>query len=345
MKAKIFGFAFLAGSLLVLQSCGGAEEKEEKVVKMDPLVHVSKIEMKPFSHEIRVQGNVETDQDILLNAEMGGLITKITVKEGQKISKGQTIATIDASILASNQVEIQTQLDYAKYILSKQEQLHDKGVGSEFELEAAKNQVASLETKLKSLSTQKGKAVIKAPFSGIIDQVFARNGQMAGPQSPIVRLVNNNKVDIVASISEKHLSKVKIGTPLRVTFPNYKDLELDLTVTNIGNYIEPTNRTFRIVAGLDKNELLLPNMLAEVHITDVSVPSGMVLPATSIQKDQDNMSFIYILEGKKVKKVFVTVISNFEGNTLIKTDEELKGADVVVKGAKGVVDEDDVRVK
>ena len=72
-KAKIFGFAFLAGSLLVLQSCG-EEVTEEKEVDQAPLVHVSEIEMKPFTHEIRVQGTVETDQDIILNSEMGGLI-------------------------------------------------------------------------------------------------------------------------------------------------------------------------------------------------------------------------------------------------------------------------------
>jgi RND family efflux transporter MFP subunit len=301
--------------------------------------------MDAFTHEIKVQGNVETDQDILLNAEMGGLITSINVKEGQKVSKGTLIATIDASIMASNMVELQTQLEYAKYVLEKQEKLREKGVGTEFNYEAAKNQVASLETKMNSLSTQKGKANIKAPFSGVIDQVFARNGQMAGQQSPIVRLVNNSKVDIVASISEKHLSKVKVGTPIRVTFPNYEGHSVELTITNVGNYIEPTNRTFRIVASVDKNELLLPNMLAEIHITDVSVDNGMVIPSECIQQDQDNNAFVYILDGKTVKRVKVIVISSFEGNTLIETNAALKDKQVVTKGAKGVVEGPEVRVK
>ncbi|NRA11069.1 MAG: biotin/lipoyl-binding protein, partial [Crocinitomicaceae bacterium] len=158
-KAKIFGFAFLAGSLLVLQSCG-AEVKEEKEVDQALLVEISQVEMKPFTHEIRVQGTVETDQDVILNSEMGGLIIKINVKAGQKVSKGTVIATLDASILASNLVELQTQLKYANYMLDKQEQLNKKGVGSEMNLEAAKNQVASLETKMNSLGTQRGKAVI-----------------------------------------------------------------------------------------------------------------------------------------------------------------------------------------
>lgn len=129
IKAKSFGFAFLAGTLLVLQSCGGTPEdkaKDEKEVKLDPLVEVDSVQIKTFIHEIKVQGNVETDRDIILNAEMGGLITTINVKEGQRVSKGTVIATIDASILASNLVELQSQLDYANYMLKKQEELNKK---------------------------------------------------------------------------------------------------------------------------------------------------------------------------------------------------------------------------
>lgn len=344
-KAKIFGFVFLAGSLLILQSCA-EEVKEEKEVDQAPLVHVSEIEMKPFTHEIRVQGTVATDQDIILNSEMGGLITKITVNAGQTVSKGTVIATIDVSVLASNLVELQTQLEYANYMLDKQEQLNKKGVGSEMNLETAKNQVKSLETKINSLGAQKGKAVITAPFSGVIDQVFAREGEMAGPASPIARLVNNSKVDIIAMVSEKHLAKIKVGTAINVTFPNYSDMRIDLEITNVGNYIEPTNRTFRIMAAIDKNTLLLPNMLAEVRITDLSVPMGVVIPSSSVQRDQEGKDFIYIIADGNSKKIIVKVIEKFNGETLIEDSEKVsKGSQIVIKGAKGIVDGTAIRIK
>ena len=344
-KAKIFGFAFLATSLLILQSCG-EEVKEEKEVNQAPLVYVDTIQVKPFTHEIRVQGTVETDQDIILNSEMGGLITKIRVKAGQKVSKGSVIATIDASILASNLVELQTQLEYAKYMLDKQEQLNKKGVGSEMNLEGAKNQVKSLETKINSLGTQKGKAVIRAPFTGVIDQVFAKEGQTAGPASPIVRLVNNSNVDIVAMVSEKHLAKIKIGTEINVAFPNYGDMNLDLAITNVGNYIEPTNRTFRIMASVEDNTSLLPNMLAEIKITDLSVDSGVVIPSSSVQRDQEGKDFVYIITDGTSEKVIIDVIEKFNGETLIKESDKVgNGVQIVKKGAKGIVGGTKVRIK
>jgi RND family efflux transporter MFP subunit len=350
MKTKLFGFAIIAGAAFLVQSCGGGEAtSEEKEEKQLPKVELETITLKPFTHEIRVQGNIETDQDIILNAEMGGVITSINVKEGQKVSKGSVIATVDASILASNMVELETQLDYAKYMLEKQEELNKRGVGSEFDLEAAKNQVKALESKIASLSTQKGKATIKAPFTGVIDQVFAKNGQMAGPQSPIVRLVNNNTIDLIASISEKHFAKVKVGTDMRVSFPNYGDTSILLKIDNVGNYIEPTNRTFRIKSTIKNNDYFLPNMLAEVSITDMKVEDGLVVPSIAVLKDQESNDYVFVIEKSgndlKVKKVIVKVIERFEGATLIQDGDLDVGQNIVVGGARGITHGDLVRTK
>ena len=151
MKRKLVGLFALSMALVSLNSCSvESTETELKEEKLNPLVTLHKAELKDFTHEIRVQGNVETDKDIIINAEMGGLITSIQVKEGQNVISGQTIATIDASILSSNAEELKTQLEYAEYMLDKQEELQKRGVGSEFDYETAQNQVNSLKTKMNS---------------------------------------------------------------------------------------------------------------------------------------------------------------------------------------------------
>ncbi|MDG1331529.1 MAG: efflux RND transporter periplasmic adaptor subunit [Crocinitomicaceae bacterium] len=376
MKTSIIGLLIALFGALVLASCGGdasMEDSPKEEVKLDPMVTLDTVRMKSFTHEIRVQGNVETDEDITLSAEMGGLITRINVKEGQTVRKGAVIAMVDASILSSNVQELNTQLEYAQYMLDKQLELQKRGVGSEFDLETAKNQVNSLKASMRSLNTQRGKATIRAPFTGVVDQVFAKKGQMAGPSSPIVRLVNNTSVDIVSTISEKHFSNVKVGTPISVSFPNYSDTVLELKVSNVGNYIEPTNRTFRVMANIPNNKTLLPNMLAEVSITDMNVENGMVIPSKSILKDQNNNDFIFVARvpesddkadkkssGKKstkkkadkgantytVYQMNVVIIERFEGEALIQTHSELSaGALVVVEGARGISNEGTVRAQ
>lgn len=350
MKRKLIGILAILPLTLTIASCAGEVEVNESKAETLPLVKLSKIEQKKFTHEIRIQGSVETDKDVLLGAEMGGLITAVNVKEGQKVSQGQVIAVVDAAILASNVEEMKTQLDYAEYMLSKQEELNKRGVGSEFDLETAKNQVASLKASMKSLNTQRGKAIIKAPFSGVIDAVYAKVGQMAGPQSPIVRLVNNSNVDIVATLSEKHLPNVKVGTDISVRLPNYSDTVFHLKITNVGNYIEETNRTFRIMSSIKNNTLLLPNMLTEISVTDLEVENGMVVPSISISKDQNNNDYLYVAQKTskgelKALKVNVEVIDKYNGETLIKSNKLKPGQDIIVEGARGIAENDIVRTK
>lgn len=358
MKRQNFTPLILCATLLVgLGSCGEKTEPEdETLVALKPLVTVEQVQKKDFKHQISIQGDVETEQDITLTAEMGGLITTINVKEGQKVTKGQVIAQVDASVLSSNLNELQTQLQFAEYMLKKQEELKSRGVGSEFELETAKNQVNSLKASMKSLNTQRGKSTIKAPFSGVIDQVFARKGQMTGPASPIARLVNNSQIDIVAGVSEKHFSKIKEGTPVEISFPNYSDTVVKLFITNVGNYIEPANRTFRVMTSIDNNTFFLPNMLAEMKITDLKVKEGIVVPSMCVLKDQDNNDYVYVAKvhstdsktGEKLytaTKVIVKVVERYEGEALLKSGAIDEKDMIVVEGAKGIANKDIVRTK
>lgn len=345
-KNKTLFFA----TLLILSSCGSPVEEVKEDTQL-PLVVIEAVEVKTFEHKISVQGNVEAEDDILLSAEMGGLITSINVKEGQKVTKGQTLAVLDASVLSSNLYEMEAQLEQAKYMLGKQEELKNRGLGTEFELTTARNQVKSIEARMRSLRTQTGKSIIKAPFSGTIDKIFANNGEMAGPQSPILRLVNNSIVDITADISEKHLAKMKIGTPIEVTFPNFTDTSLRLEITYVGNYIEPTNRTFRIMSTLKGNSLLLPNMLAEVFITDLKVENALVIPSTSVLRGHDNSEFVYVASPMKkgtyrVSKLAVEVIEKYDGEAYIRTTNSLKKGDfVITEGSRNITDKDIVRTK
>jgi RND family efflux transporter MFP subunit len=317
-----------------------------------PLVTLADVQTKTFVHKITVQGNVETDEDVLLNAEMGGTIMQVMVKEGQRVSQGQVLVTLDASILSSNMQELETQLQYAQYMLEKQEELKKRGVGSEFDYKTAKNQVDGLKSKMKSLGTQRGKSTIKAPFSGVIDKIYAKNGQLAGPQAPLMRLVNNKEVNFTADISEKHLRNIEVGTPLTVRFPNFKDTAVVTSITSVGNYIDPTNRTFRILSNLKNNKIFLPNMLAELEITDITAPNATVVPSKAVLKAQDNSDYVFVAKkdakgNYTLSKVAVKVIEKFNGEAMIQLVNGTlnTGEKVVVDGARGITEQDIVRTK
>lgn len=345
--------SFLSLVLLFIFSCSDdvKEKGTNKKENLLPLVIATEAQLKSFSHKIKVQGNVSTDRDILLNAEMSGLITQMHVSAGSSVIKDQIILSMDESIINSNISELKSQLEYAEYMFNKQNELYEKGLGTELEKKTAENQVNSLTAKLKTLHLQKSKMIVKAPFSGIVDQVYAKTGQIIAPQMPILRLVNNQEVEITASVSEKHFKNIKKGTSLLLSFPNYDLADLNAKVQSVGNFIEPTNRTFTIRTEVNNNTTLMPNMLVEVEITDLKIDSGLVIPSKSILKNQENKDYIWVLNKKEkdtygVEQIFIETITIYNGEALIEKSESIKAGTLIIEsGARGITKKDVVRIK
>ncbi len=339
--------------LLIIFSCSEEvkENEEGKKENLIPIVVAAEAQNKSFAHKIKVQGNVATNKDILLNSEISGLITQMHVTSGNSIKKGQLILSMEESIINANISELKSQLDYANYMLGKQIDLYEKDLGTELEKKTAENQVNSLEAKLKTLEVQKSKMNVIAPFSGIVDEVYAKTGQLVAPQMPILRLVNNTQVEIIASVSEKHFKNVKKGTELNVSFPNYDLESMNLKVKSVGNFIEPTNRTFTIRTEVNNNTSLMPNMLAEVEITDLKIDSGLVIPSKSILKNQNNNDYVWILKKSKketytVEQVFINTIATYNGEALIEENESINNGTLIIEsGARGITKKDIVRIK
>jgi membrane fusion protein, multidrug efflux system len=315
-----------------------------------PLVEISQLEKKRFVHKIKVQGNVETNRDAILNAEFGGVVTSVKVKEGDRVKQGQILISLDAAMINASIQEIKTQLEYATYLADKQKELKNRGVGSEFDYKAAINQVNSLKSKLNSLELQRSKANITAPFSGIIDQIFAKEGQMASPQGPILRIVNTDEITISADLSEKHMQNIHVGSPVYVSFPNFNDTVLTLQISSVAQFIDPTNRTFRITAKVKNNKLLVPNMLASLEIIDLDVNEAYVVPSESILKDYNNQDYIFSTQKTtdstySVTKVLVKSVEKYNNETYIKPKKAIApGTMILIKGAKGITETDLVRI-
>lgn len=339
--------------LLIIFSCSEEvkENEEGKKENLIPLVVATEAQNKSFAHKIKVQGNVATNKDILLNSEMSGLITQMHVNSGNSVKKGQLILSMDESIINANISELKSQLEYANYMLGKQVDLFEKELGTELDKKTAENQVNSLEAKLKTLEVQKSKMNVIAPFSGIVDEVYAKTGQLVAPQMPILRLVNNTQVEIIASVSEKHFKNIKKGTELNVSFPNYDLESMNLKVKSVGNFIEPTNRTFTIRTEVNNNTSLMPNMLAEVEITDLKIDSGLVIPSKSILKNQNNNDYVWILKKSKketytVEQIFINTITSYNGEALIEENKSINAGTLIIEsGARGITKKDIVRIK
>ncbi len=335
----------LAGVSKALMQVELAISKLDTLKKL-PIVTVLKSTITDFSHYINVQGTVQADKSVVLRTEMGGTVTKIFVKEGQEVTKGTVLAQLDASILANKISEVTIQYNLSKTTFDRQERLWEQQIGSEMQYLQAKSVKERLESAIKTLQVQEEKLKIIAPFSGIVDAVFAKEGELTSPQIPFLRLVNLNQVYIECDVTESYAKSIKKGTRVLVAFPSL-EYEVGSTISQVGSFITPSNRSFKIRVELkNTNKAIKTNLLARLKINDFSA-RGIVIPTYIIQKDTRNNTFVYTLtqdkEHYKVVKTLVKVTKEYNNQSYISAGL-IVDMMLVDKGAKLVKSEDEVVV-
>lgn len=324
---------------------------EKAIKKLDTIKKLQKVTFFTtkdtlFKHFISLQGIVASDKNVILRPEIGGTIQRIFVKEGQRVSRGQTLVQLNADVLNDKVVELKTQLSLAKTTFERQERLWNQKIGSEMQYLGAKTQKEALENSLKSLYTQISKMRIKSPFSGVIDAILPKVGELIGPQSSVIRLINLNNVYIEAEVPETYLSVVKKGTEVLVDFQSI-NRQVTAKINKIGNYINPNNRSFNIrIAIPNKKHLIKPNLLADLKINDFKT-TGVVLPSNLIQMNQKAEKFVYALKKDSLKTTVVKRVLELgkEYNNEVIVLKGLQADEkIVVGGSKFVKDGDEVEV-
>ena len=314
-----------------------------------PIVKVAPIKHQTFSHYFEVQGNVEADQNVLVNPEANGAVKSILVKEGQNVKRGDALLTLDQDIIVKSIQEVEKALELATFLANKQTNLWNQKIGSEFQYKQAINQKESLQSKLATLNAQKGKTIVRSPINGKVDEVFPKIGELVGPQIPAVRVVNLDKVKVTADITENYISSIEAGTHVELSFPSQDVIIKNLKVSRTGNIINRDNRTFKIQTDVSNNKhKLVPNMIAIVKIRDFNADSAIVVPTKIIRTDNAGKEYIFSAVKRNdhyvVKKKFIERIKSYEGNTMV-TGSLRENELIVTEGANGVRNESKVKIQ
>jgi RND family efflux transporter MFP subunit len=326
-----------------LEKIDAALLKGNKAPESEALVSVLTIKDTVFNHYLEIQGNVNTKENILVQPEFGGTLTALNVKAGQRVSKGQILGRVDDAGMSQQLASIENQYALAKTTFERQKNLWDKKIGSEIQFLQAQAQMISAQKSVAQMRAQVAKTVIRAPFSGTIDEVFVERGQVVAP-SPLglMRIVNLSNMYVSTTVPETYIGKLKVGTVVDVFLTSlgktYKG-----KVRQVANFINPSNRSFGIEVSVpNPDNLLRPNQVAKLKIIDYTVNNAIIVPTNVVQEDGEHNKFVFIatiVTGKKgvAKKVVVKVGKSSDNVTEILSG--LSANDVIVtEGANNIAD-------
>lgn len=301
-----------------------------------------------FDKYFKATASVEAVQSATISPETNGQINQILVEKGQRVSAGQVVARLNTQVIQNSMDEVRTNLALAKTVFERQNGLWEQKIGSEIQYLEAKNAVRSLETRLNTLESQLQMAVMKAPFSGIIDDIFLKEGELAMPGSRVMNLINLNKLYINADVSETYLGSIQKGEPIILRFPAFPEQEIRVPVHRVGHVINPENRTFRVQALIDnRDERYKPNMMATLSIVTFTAEEALVVPSILIKQDVQG-HFLYVAEAGNgdlmAKKVYIQRGHDGEGETMIISGLE-PGARIIERGHNLVSDGSLIRLE
>ncbi len=311
------------------------------------VVVVKQMNSEKFSRHFEVTGYMEAVEDAFISPEINGQIDHILVERGARVRKGDLLIQLNTDVTEKSIQEVRTNLELANRLYEKQEELWQQNIGSEIQYLKVKNGKESLEARLATLERQLEMAQVRAPFKGIVDHIMVRQGEIAAPGMQLVRLVNLASMRASARVSEAYLNSVKENDKVELRFSSYPDMILKSGITRLGEVIDQETRTFTLEVVLDnKHELLKPNMLTTVRITDYSEENALVVP-TIILKEDFQGTFLYrsVEEGNKniAQKVYVERGITVQDQTMI-VDGLNPGNAVIIKGYNLVSDGTSLKV-
>ena len=301
-----------------------------------------------FQHYIELQGNVETKQNVVIYPEYQGTLIRVFVQKGDKVRKGQILARIDDGGLGSQVSQLEVQAQLAKTTFDRQKRLWDQQIGSEIQYLEAKANYESAQNAVNQLKSQLGKTAVKAPFSGVIDDVITEQGTVVAPGQALFRIVNLDDMYIKADVPERYLSSIVPGKEVSINFPILGET-IQSEVRETGNYINPGNRTFSVEIDVpNESGKVKPNLTARIRINDYTSENAVLIPLSVISENAEGQQYVYLAanddNGTIAKRRFITT-GKAQGDVIEVLDSIQSGDAIIIEGARAVKDKQEITIK
>ena len=315
------------------------------------LTLVSKYEIQQtiFNTYIEAQANLKTRKNVLILPEFQGTLEKVFVSEGQKVKKGQLLAEINDSGLNEQYEQMVIQAEFAKENFERTQRLWDNNIGSEMQYLKSKTDYEASKKMVDQMKDRLSKTKIYAPFDGEIDEIISNVGSNLIPGvSQILRLVNLDIIYAESFVSEKYISFIGEGTEAIVQIP-LLNMDYRSSVNQTGNFINPSNRTFRIEVPVENfDNRIKQNLDAKIKINIYKKDDAIVIPLRIVREDALGKNFVYVMSEDNKEGVYLTskqfITLGNKSEDKVEVTEGLDLGDIVVlEGAYSV--EDSQRVK
>ena len=296
--------------------------------------------------DISLSGNIEGFKTVRLGFMVAGRIDFIAVNEGQRISRGQLLSSLDPASYAVAKELADIQVNQVQDEFNRLKLMHDNNSLSESDFAKISFglQQAKAQQKLHTKNLEETK--LYSTFDGVLLKKLCEVGEITGVGIPLFVVSDIRKIKVSTYIPENELHKIKIGQSASVIVSALNKV-FDGRIAEAGSAADPASRAFLLRIEIDNPELLVrPGMIAEVKIGSAENKKVLAIPAEALLHDFNDQSYVYIVDNSLGKAFRRNVMPGQLINDKIEITSGLVEDEIIVTGGQqNLVDGSQVIIK
>ena len=330
----LLAFAGMLSAVVFLSGCGARQTGAGSAGNAGPVpVKVLTVERTCNAFSSTYVGTVRASRSTVLSCRYSGNLVSLNVSQGQHVSKGDTVAVVNSqSVISMRDMALAT-LDQAEDGYERARTVHESGSMADVKWVEVQTQLAKAEASAAAARKAYEDCTVKAPYSGVIGEVYVDEGVELNVSEPIVRLMDISSLEIGFSVPESEMGDISEGMAVTVVVPALGDRQFGGRIAVRGVSASVLSHSYSCTLVPDgKVEGLLPGMVCKVR-TGKGVP-GITVPASVVMTGMDGKYVWTVKDGKAAKSQIVT--GGFAGNGVVVTSGLEPGDVVIVEGAHKV---------
>lgn len=325
--------AFIISCMMLTGCTEKAKKPEKKIMKVET-ISVGNTNLGGTKDYV---GTIEEKMGSTLSFEIAGNITSIRVEEGDRVNKGQLLATINPTTVKEAHRATLTTLKQAQDTYRRFLPLHQSGTISDMkwvEIESKLEQAKAAESIARQ---QLSHSTLTAPFTGVIAAKNVDLGTYVLPGQPVLKLANVAQVNAKVSVPEAEISHLHVGDKVKLTVAALSGAIFWGTISEKGIDANPISHTYDVKVGITNPQgRLLPGMVCNAQVQgSATTPFYLIVPPQSVELDVDNSRFVWTVVNGKAHQQPVTT-GDFEGDGIVILSGLKAGDQVIINGQQKV---------
>ncbi|KRA50562.1 efflux RND transporter periplasmic adaptor subunit [Pseudoxanthomonas sp. Root630] len=325
-------------SLLVLTACKGGGPTPEAQAKNGEApkepdavpVEVAKATHRPVAASYSGTAALEALGESQVVAKTSGVALAVLVEEGQVVRAGQALVRLDPDRLRLQVAQAEAQMRKLENNYRRAQQLVEQQMISANDVDQIKYDLENARAVYRAAALELSYTTVTAPISGVVASRSIKTGNFVQINTPIIRVVDQSRLEATLNVPERELSTLKAGQPVALAVDALRGKVFQGTVDRIAPVVDAGSGTFRVVCSFASDGVLQPGMFGRIKIDYDQRADALVVPRVALLDDGDPA--VYAVRNGKATRLPVKL--GYVDGEWIEVREGLKAGDQVVTAGK-----------